>query len=58
MLGSQLTMAINANWKARFLLKLVGAVKVSGLQSFVANLSNRVIAGRWAALVEGVTSHW
>jgi len=42
-------MPINANWKARFLLGLVGSVKVSRLQRLVATLSNRVIAGRWAA---------
>jgi hypothetical protein len=40
-----ITMPMNANWKARFLLCLVGPVKVSGLQSAVANLSNRVIGG-------------
>jgi len=42
-------MAINTNWKARFLLCLVVPVKVSRLQWLRADLSNRVIAGRWAA---------
>ncbi len=39
-------MPINANWQARFLLELVGAVKVTRLQRLVANLANRVIGGR------------
>ena len=42
-------MPINTNWKARFLLRLVGAVKVSRLQRLRANLSNRVIGGRYMA---------
>jgi len=40
-----LTMPINANWQARFLLKLVEPVKVSRLQRHFANLANRVIGG-------------
>ena len=44
-------MPINANWKARFLLCLVGPVKVSGLQRSVANLSNRVFGGRYLFLM-------
>jgi len=38
-------MPINANWQARFLLGLVGPVKVSRLQRRFANLANRVIGG-------------
>ena len=41
-------MPIQANWKARFLLYLLGPVKVSGLQHSVAILSNRPIGGRYA----------
>ncbi len=41
-----LTMQIVPNWKAAFLLKLVGPVKVTRLQSFVAILSNPLIWGR------------
>jgi len=42
-------MQIKRNWKARFLLWLVAPVKVSGLQSSVANLSNPLICGRYMA---------
>ncbi len=38
-------MEINENWQARFLLGSVEPVKVSRLQSLVANLANRVICG-------------
>jgi hypothetical protein len=38
-------MPIKRNWKAQFLLWLFGPVKVSRLQSFVANLSNPLIGG-------------
>jgi hypothetical protein len=43
-------MQIKRNWKARFLLWLVGAVKVTRLQSSVANLSNPLICGRYSEL--------
>ena len=39
-------MPINTNWKARFLLRLFGPVKVSRLSPLRADLSNRVIGGR------------
>ncbi|MCP4374186.1 MAG: hypothetical protein GY797_39695 [Deltaproteobacteria bacterium] len=40
-----LTMPINANWQAGFLLWLVGPATVIRLQCPVANLANRVIGG-------------
>jgi len=43
---SALTIQNNANWKARFLLELVGAVKIIRLQWHFANFANRVIFGR------------
>jgi len=42
-------MPIKANWKARFLLELLGPVKISGQQRYFANLSNRLIGGRYMA---------
>ncbi len=41
-----LTMQILPNWKAGFLLRLVGPVKITRLQNTVAILSNRQICGR------------
>jgi hypothetical protein len=36
----------NEDWQARFLLGLIEAVKVSGLQRSIANLANPVNFGR------------
>lgn len=48
------------NWKARFLLELLGPVKIARLRRPRANLSNPLIGGRWAAqsndLVRGFTN--
>ena len=43
---------MHANWQARFLLELLGSVKVSGLQRLRANLSNPLICGVRPHLLE------
>ena len=47
---SHIAMPIKRNWETRFLLKLLGFVKVSRIQRYFANLANPRQSAYWQVL--------